>query len=129
MNYYIGLAYNKNSGILNMPIRSIQYWQQSFSLSFNMPFQGMQKHIKILKFLDKFQFIKLIIDSIQSEARDKKEGKKGIDMEKQKKMMAQNYLNVLSSFQEKLDGPSCLILKSHIHAYTLRQPQETIKCF
>jgi hypothetical protein len=35
--------------------------------------------------------------------------------------LAKQYLSVLDTFQEKFDGPSSLILKSHIYAYTLKR--------
>jgi hypothetical protein len=44
-------------------------------------------------------------------------------------ILAKQYLSVLSSFQEKVDGPSSLILKSNIFAYTLKRPKEAQECF
>ena len=50
--YYIGLAYNKQNSILNMPLKSISYWQQAKTQGFYWPYQGLQKTKIIKKFLD-----------------------------------------------------------------------------
>lgn len=55
--YYIGLAYNKQNSILNMPLKSISYWQQAKTLDFYWPYQGLQKTKVIKKFLDQYSFI------------------------------------------------------------------------
>jgi hypothetical protein len=39
--YYIGLAYNRQNLILNMPLRSIHYWQEAQNLGFYDPYQGL----------------------------------------------------------------------------------------
>ena len=36
---------------------------------------------------------------------------------------------ILSNFEEKIDGPSSLLLKAHIYAHTLQNQEEAFKCF
>lgn len=43
--------------------------------------------------------------------------------------MAKSYISVLGTFEEKIDGPSSLLLKCLIHAHALKDDNSARKCF
>ena len=45
------------------------------------------------------------------------------------KLVASQYLSVLTNFEDKVDAPSSLILKAYIYAYTLKNEDEAMKTF
>ena len=75
---------------------------------------------QIKKFLDQHSFIQLIVDMINKSIDDNHD-LLDVQMDAQNATLAKQYLSVLDTFQEKFDGPSSLILKSHIYAYTLKR--------
>ena len=95
--YYIGLAYNKQNSILNMPLKSISYWQQAKTLGFYWPYQGLQKTKIIKKFLDQYSFIQLIINLINESFEASGDCLDEKVPEKQA-ILAKQYLSVLTSF-------------------------------
>jgi len=64
--YYLGFAYNNMEGALKMPLKAISYWQAAKKRGFNTPIQGLKKKIQVQKFVDKFEFIDLILELINS---------------------------------------------------------------
>ena len=75
---------------------------------------------KIKKFLDQHSFIQLIVNMI-NKSIDENQDLLDEKVNAQNVTLAKQYLSVLDTFQEKFDGPSSLILKSHIYAYTLKR--------
>lgn len=75
---------------------------------------------QIKKFLDQHSFIQLIVDMINKSIDDNQDLQDD-QINPQNVILAKQYLSVLDTFQEKFDGPSSLILKSHIYAYTLKR--------
>ena len=71
VNYYIGLAYNRQDGILTTPLTSIPYWHQSKNQDFNQPYQGLRKVRQISRFLDQYAFVQLIVDMINQSFKSK----------------------------------------------------------
>ena len=84
------------------------------------------RHIK--KFLDQHSFIHLIVGMI-NKSIDENQDLLDDKVNAQNTTLAKQYLSVLDTFQEKFDGPSSLILKSHIYAYTLKRQLEAQECF
>ena len=83
---------------------------------------------QIKKFLDQHSFIQLIVNMI-NKSIDENQDLLDEKVNAQNVTLAKQYLSVLDTFQEKFDGPSSLILKSHIYAYTLKRQQEAQECF
>lgn len=83
---------------------------------------------QIKKFLDQHSFIQLIVNMINKSV-DENQDLLDEKTNAQNVTLAKQYLSVLDTFQEKFDGPSSLILKSHIYAYTLKRQQEALECF
>lgn len=47
----------------------------------------------------------------------------------QEKLVASQYLSVLTNFEDKVDAPSSLILKAYIYAYTLKNEDMAMHTF
>ena len=62
--YYIGYAYNDKNSRLNMPLKSVHFWQQAKNQEFNLPYQGIAKLKMLNKFLDQYAFIQQIVELI-----------------------------------------------------------------
>ena len=76
------------------------------------------------KFLDQYSFIQQIVDLINKGlTTDSK-----VDAAKLR-AQAEQYISVLNGFQEKVDGPSSILLKSHIYAYNLNEEKLAQSCF
>lgn len=128
INYYIGLAYfNNKQNNLYMPLKSIHYWNQAKILDFNVPCQGQSKLRKIKRYLDQYQFFQKIIHLVNA-SLDKKD-KMDMIRQQEQKNLAMSYLKTLSTFEQKVDGISGLLLKSYIYAYTLKQEKQAQECF
>ena len=126
VNYYIGLAYNRQDGILTTPLTSIPYWLESKKQDFNQPYQGLRKVRQISRFLDQYAFVQLIVEMINKSFKSKDDESKITDNDK---LVASQYLSVLTNFEDKVDAPSSLILKAYIYAYTLKNEDEAMKTF
>mmetsp|Transcript_25250 Transcript_25250/g.39070 ORF Transcript_25250/g.39070 Transcript_25250/m.39070 type:complete len:146 (+) Transcript_25250:965-1402(+) len=62
--FYIGLAYNNLQGSLKMPLKSLSFWKTARQSGFSLPYSGTSKLVKVTKFLDKLDFVDLIVSFI-----------------------------------------------------------------
>jgi hypothetical protein len=54
INFYIGLAFNNKNSKLQMPLKSIHFWEEAKKQDFHLPYQGLNKIKMMRKFLDQY---------------------------------------------------------------------------
>lgn len=127
IRYYVGLAYNNAHPEQKMPLKTMSYWGDVKEGGFLAPIQGMQKQRLIKRFLEIYSFMQIIINMINSSLA--RGGDQATAPSPEEEQQATQYLSILDNFEEKIDGPSSLLLKAHIHAHTRRDQEQAMHCF